>query len=196
MPGGKPPNQPAGLPSKASTRLLGTHRPLGLPLQDPQPTVACTVNKAQGALPLGRRALSLPLPAHRGPHLMAYHLARPPGREKAQGALPLGRRALSHPHVSLTAGHTSCGLPPCVLIGSEENPDPLAAMRGPWAPRSPCTFRGALFGQRCPPWLHVHQRCLDRDPSSRQFRSRPCQGGAGHRRLRVLQGESQGSVCP
>ena len=35
--------------------------------------------------------------------------------------------------------------PESVLIGSEENPDPLAAMRGPWAPCSHCTFRGGLY---------------------------------------------------
>ena len=129
-------------------------------------------------------------------HASASHLARPPGREKAQGALPLGRRALSHPPVSLTAGHTSW--PPSLC------PDPVRR-----EPRSPCGHAwplgamqplhvpgGALFGQRCPPWLHVHQRCLDRDPSSRRFRTRPCQGAAGHRRLRALQGEPRGSVCP
>ena len=64
------------------------------------------VNEAQGALPLGHRALSPPVSLTFG-HASTSHLARPPGREKAQGALHLGRRALSHPPVSLTAGHTS-----------------------------------------------------------------------------------------
>ena len=62
MPGGKPPNQPAGLPSKASTRLLGTHRPLGLPLEDPQPTVACTSLARTGTKPArGRIPIQTPL---------------------------------------------------------------------------------------------------------------------------------------
>ena len=58
MQGGKPPNQPASLPSKVSTRLLGTHRLSGLPLEDPQPTVACTslartrTQPARGRVPI------------------------------------------------------------------------------------------------------------------------------------------------
>ena len=46
MPGGKPPKQPAGLPSMASARLLG---PSGLPLEDPQPTFLW--NPLSGATP-------------------------------------------------------------------------------------------------------------------------------------------------
>ena len=94
--------------------------------------------------------------------------------------------------------------------GADRDNDPRGARPGPcsrpgglarWEARGIPTLggrqrQGDLFGQRCPPWLHVHQRCLDRDPSSRRFRTRPCQGGAGHRRLRVLHGEPRGSVCP
>ena len=115
------------------------------------------------------------------------------GVNKAQGALPLGRRALSHPIVSLTAGHTSRPPSLCPDRVRRETRSP----RGRWGDMQPLHVTGgALPGQRCPPWLHVHQRCLDRYPSSHWFRTRPCQGGAGHRRLRVLQGEPRGLVCP
>ena len=42
-------------------------------------------------------------------------------------------------------------------------------------------------------WREVKDRALDGRPGPR---SSQYQGGAGHRRLRVLQGEPRGSVCP
>ena len=85
------------------------------------------VNKAQGALPLGRRALSIllapPLPWVTTPRpllplepLLAFFLPPsllgPLGVNKAQGALPLGHRVLvpppCEPHL-----WPRFGLPPC-----------------------------------------------------------------------------------
>ena len=60
-------------------------------------------------------------------------LAGGEGHDEARGSLSASPRAAPR------------GLRPCVLIGSKEKPDPLAAMRGPWAPCSPCTFRGGLY---------------------------------------------------
>ena len=149
--------------------------------------------EAQGTLPLGHCALSPPLSASPLATLWLPTLLGPLGLIKAQGALSLGRRALSL-LLSASSRATPRGLPPCVLIGSEKNPDPSRSFVAPGRHAALARSGGALTGQRCPSWLH--QRCLDRDPSSRRLRTRPCQGGAGHRRLRVLQGEPRESVCP